>query len=90
MTLPSGGVEVVDPTWHPWTPRADIIEFTEDGIPFLVPEIVLLFKAKLDKQKDRDDLARVVPHLSEKHRDWLVDAIELVHPGHSWLSEPLA
>ena len=67
-------------------PYADVIEFTDDGIPFGRPEIVLLFKAKhADRPKDADDFTAVLPKLDQSRRTWLVDALRLVHPGHPWL-----
>jgi len=64
-----------------------VIEHTQDGIPFGRPEIVLLFKAKHARPKDDGDLAAALPHLGAERRDWLREALELVHPGHRWLGE---
>ena len=66
-------------------PYRDVIERTEDGIPFARPEIVLLFKAKSVRAKDEDDLAAVLPRLEPARRRWLAEVIGLVHPGHPWL-----
>lgn len=68
-------------------PIADVIEYTSDGIPYLAPEIVLLFKAKhAARDKDAADLARTLPELAPERRRWLGDALRLVHPGHEWIS----
>jgi hypothetical protein len=53
--------------------------------PYLVPEIVLLFKAKHSRAKDEQDLRTVLPALTTEQRAWLRTAIERVHPGHAWL-----
>lgn len=67
-------------------PYAGVIEFTDDGIPYGRPEIVLLFKAKhADRPKDAADFTAVLPKLDPSRRTWLVDALRLVHPGHPWL-----
>jgi hypothetical protein len=66
-------------------PYAQIIETTPDGLPYLVPEIVLLFKAKHGRPKDEADFAGVLPLLSPARRTWLADALVRVHPGHRWL-----
>jgi Aminoglycoside-2''-adenylyltransferase len=66
-------------------PYAEIIRTTEDGIPYMVPEIVLLFKAKHDQPKDNADFAGVLPLLDAAQRGWLIDALERVHPGHHWI-----
>ena len=68
-------------------PYSELIERTDDGIPYARPEIVLLFKGKHAQPKDDDDLAAVLPQLAPERRRWLVTALELVHPGHRWLEE---
>ena len=67
-------------------PYAEIIARTPDGIPYLVPEIVLLFKAKYRRPKDEADFDGVLPLLTPVQRDWLAAALDRVHPGHGWLS----
>ena len=66
-------------------PYDQVIERTADGIPYGRPEIVLLFKAKAARPKDVADFLAVLPHLGRERRRWLADALELVHPGHTWL-----
>jgi len=66
-------------------PYHEVIEHTPDGIPYLSPEIVLLFKAKHDRRKDRADFDGTLPLLSGGRRAWLADGLAMVHPGHPWL-----
>jgi hypothetical protein len=66
-------------------PLAEAIEFSPDGIPYLVPEIVLLFKAKSPKKKDEADLALTLPTLTLKRIAWLRNALQMVHPKHEWI-----
>jgi hypothetical protein len=66
-------------------PYTELIEHTADGIPYLRPEVVLLFKAKAARPKDDRDLADVVPLLGGSRRALLRDWLALVHPGHAWL-----
>jgi len=66
-------------------PSTEVVESTKDGIPYMVPEIVLLFKAKHDRAKDNADFAAVLPSLDQRQRHWLRDALQRVHPGHHWL-----
>ena len=67
-------------------PYRDVIDHTDDGIPYARPEIVLLFKAKRSlRPKDEADLAAVLPSLGRARRRWLAEALALVHPGHPWL-----
>ncbi len=56
------------------------------GLPYLAPEIVLLFKAKDLEPRDRIDFDHALPALSVDARQWLRDAIEKTHPGHEWLN----
>jgi hypothetical protein len=51
---------------------------TVDGVRYLRPEVALLYKARLDRPKDRDDLAAAV--LDADARTWLADTLE--HLGH--------
>ncbi|KOV83255.1 hypothetical protein [Nocardia sp. NRRL S-836] len=62
-----------------------IIERTPDGIPYLVPELVLLFKAKATRPKDEQDFAGVLPLLGARRRAVLAGRLERLHPGHPWL-----
>jgi hypothetical protein len=65
-------------------PYAEIIEHTADGIPFLAPEIVLLFKAKHTRDKDEADFRSVLPKLDRRRRQWLDTALGMIHPVHPW------
>ena len=65
-----------------WT---DLLEQTPDGIPFVRPDVVLLFKAKSVRPKDQEDFDVVAPRLGPGRRAWLRAALERVHPGHAWL-----
>lgn len=56
------------------------------GWPVLSPEVVLLYKARLDQPKDRQDLDAVWPRLSPLAQTWLRDSIAQAHPAHPWLS----
>jgi hypothetical protein len=68
-------------------PYTELIEWTDDGIPYARPEIVLLFKAKhADRPKDESDLAAVLPRLEPDRRRLLAELLEQVHPGHRWLA----
>jgi hypothetical protein len=69
-------------------PYSRLIEWTEDGIPYGRPEVILLFKAKHSQQeKNRADFDAALPRLEPERREWLRDALERVHPGHRWLAE---
>jgi hypothetical protein len=56
-----------------------------EGLPVLVPEIALLFKAKDPGPKDEADFAAALPLLKPAGRAWLAEALGTTHPEHSWL-----
>jgi hypothetical protein len=58
---------------------------TRDGIPFLRPEVVLLYKSKEPTPKDDRDIDAVRPRLPERGRSWLASALAVTAPGHRWL-----
>jgi hypothetical protein len=69
-------------------PYGNLIRHDRNGIPYLSPEVVLLFKAKHRRPKDEDDYAVLAPVLTGPERAWLDEALDLVHPGpHPWRSE---
>jgi hypothetical protein len=67
-------------------PYAGIIRYTPDRIPYLTPELVLLFKAKSPRPKDQTDFEGVLPLLSRSQRETLSELLTRVHPGHPWLA----
>lgn len=62
-----------------------IVERTADRIPFLAPEVALLFKAKEVRPKDQQDFEGVLPLLGPDRRRRLGEWLSRVHPGHPWL-----
>jgi hypothetical protein len=67
-------------------PHRDLVERTPDGVPYVRPEVVLLFKAKHAREKDEEDVDVVAPRLEREQRAWLCDALRRVHPAHAWLA----
>ncbi len=61
-------------------PLADITRY-RDGIPFLAPEVVLLFKARSKAGRDRRDVETALPVLSAEQRSWLLDTLERLPRG---------
>ena len=66
-------------------PYSDIIRRTRSGIPYLAPELVLLFKAKHARPKDQADFDATVPHMTPAQRETLAELLGRAHPGHRWL-----
>jgi len=65
---------------------AEITRHTTDGIPYLAPELVLLFKAKHARPKDQADFDQAVPRLTSAQRATLAGLLARVHPAHRWLA----
>lgn len=68
-------------------PYDAIMERTADGVPYLIPELVLLFKARTPRPRDQSDFDEVLPLLNRTRRNALSGWLELVHPGHPWLAK---
>jgi hypothetical protein len=54
------------------------------GIPYLVPEVQLLFKAKSPRPKDQRDFEESLHLLDSTRRRWLAEALNTSAPGHPW------
>ncbi len=65
-------------------PRADMVMQTINGIPYLNPAAVLLFKARDRRPKDRGDFEKALPTLQAHDRAWLKACLGSLHPGHEW------
>jgi hypothetical protein len=68
-------------------PYNELICVSDSGIPYMSPEVVLLFKAKHQREKDRFDFEGTLALLDPRQIDWLRTSLELVHPGHPWISK---
>jgi hypothetical protein len=56
-----------------------------DGLPYIAPEVQLLFKARATpRPKDEHDFAIAHGLLSEEARAWLDAALALYNPDHPW------
>lgn len=65
--------------------RGQAIRVSKDGIRYLAPANVLLFKAKHCRAKDQHDFQAALPKLSGEDRTLLGCWLKLSYPGHSWL-----
>lgn len=52
-----------------------------DGIPYLAPEVVLLFKARSKAARDQHDVETALPLLDAGQRSWLHDTLKLLPQG---------
>jgi len=57
-----------------------------NGIPYLAPEIALLYKASNAEKTDYQfDFEQVFPHLSDNQKAWFVHGLKTLYPnGHAW------
>jgi Aminoglycoside-2''-adenylyltransferase len=65
-------------------PITSIGKTSSDGIPYLAPEIQLLYKAANPRPKDETDFTAVLPCLTQAQRHWLRDALTRTHGQHPW------
>lgn len=66
-------------------PAHDLMRNGRDGIPYLAPAVVLLYKAKSPRPRDERDFDLARGALSPEERRWLRQALQFVHPGHEWI-----
>jgi hypothetical protein len=68
-------------------PIAALGMYTEEGIPYLSPEIQLLYKGRQEyRPKDLQDVKAIIPHLSPEKRKWLLECLHQQFPnGHDWI-----
>ena len=57
------------------------------GVPFLRPEIVLLYKSRDAGPNDHADFDRAAPLLDPESRAWLAAGLRRHVPGHRWLHD---
>jgi len=65
-------------------PRKQAERYTETGIPYLAPEVALLYKAHHRREKDQRDFEQVYIKLESEPRSWLITALKTCYPGHPW------
>lgn len=58
--------------------------WTREGIPYLRPEIQLLYKAAGLRAKDQTDFEVTAPLLDAESRNWLRTQLVRTLPGHPW------
>lgn len=64
-----------------WT---DLGKTSNDGLPFLAPEVQLYYKAANVRPKDQQDFDAILPHLDTYQRRWLDEAIATISTEHPW------
>lgn len=65
--------------------------YADGRIPFLAPELVLLFKSKntsdKERRQDQADFEKVYVHLESERRAWLRWALLATDPEHAWIEQ---
>jgi hypothetical protein len=67
-------------------PWAGAVLLSEQGIPYLSPELQLLFKSKNNRTKDDKDAAEVIPALNGEQQHWLRALLPRDHPWQALLA----
>lgn len=65
---------------------AEVVRF-RNGIPYLTPEITLLYKAsRWEEEQNRQDFERVYHRMDPLQQNWLMCSLETLYPqGHPWI-----
>ncbi|ETK18759.1 hypothetical protein H097_11333 [Pseudomonas sp. FH4] len=67
-------------------PRAEMLYLSREGIPYLRPAAILLFKAQHVRPKDEEDFHKTLPTLPDEEVAWLRQHLLKLHPGHHWIT----
>jgi hypothetical protein len=67
-------------------PRSLAMRRNPEGIPYLAPEIQLLYKARATRAEDQADFRQVVPYLTGDEKAWLQESLMQTAPEHAWIS----
>lgn len=66
-------------------PLANCYLVSKEGVKFLCPEVVLLYKSKNPNAKDEQDFTGIIKYLDTERRGWLRDSITVCDARHHWL-----
>jgi hypothetical protein len=66
---------------------ATIVRRTAEALPYLAPEIQLLYKSRNPRPRDEADFRLLAPRLDGEARAWLNDALVRTDPQHAWIPD---
>jgi hypothetical protein len=66
---------------------AEMVRRSPAGIPYLAPEVQLLYKARSLRARDQADFDRILPLMDSEARAWLGGSLTRSDPGHPWLPQ---
>lgn len=55
------------------------------AMPYIAPEIALLYKSKGLRSEDKHDFEAAWPELNKEQQEWLREALRVGNPEHPWL-----
>jgi aminoglycoside-2''-adenylyltransferase len=64
---------------------ADLGRSDASGIPFIRPEVTLLYKSKSPRPVDETDFLYLLPRLDVAQKGWLVGGLYTIDPTHRWI-----
>jgi hypothetical protein len=67
-------------------PLSKMGDTSATGLPYLAPEIVLLYKAKEPSEADEQDFQVTRPLLASEASEWLRISVGACYPEHTWLA----
>jgi hypothetical protein len=65
-------------------PIDEIGAVSGEGVPYLLPEVQLFYKAGRPRPKDEQDFSAALGVMTEQQRQWLGSAIALAYGSHPW------
>jgi hypothetical protein len=63
------------------------IRHTSRGVPYLAPELQLLYKSRVIRPQDQADFECAAPLLGTPARAWLRESLRTIDPNHRWLAQ---
>jgi hypothetical protein len=66
---------------------SSIVRHTAQALPYLAPEIQLLYKSRDPRLRDEADLRFIASTLDGAARAWLSDALARTDPKHAWIDD---
>jgi hypothetical protein len=85
---PETGGQWTNKRWPDQTaPLDEVTWVAADGLRYLRPEVALMMKAGIAREKDQLDAIVTIPLLDHGQRRWLRDILETTTPHHPWLDQ---
>ncbi|OBR68937.1 hypothetical protein A7K91_15020 [Paenibacillus oryzae] len=66
-------------------PKSEIILQSLNGVRYLCPEIVLLYKSKNPRYKDQEDFKNINKLIETERKEWLINSLKTLYVEHPWI-----